>query len=559
MDLYIDNASPAVSTFISDVTPQVIRKAYVEYSSLFKKFLETDPLFSVERGNKMSIEAEHAIIGALNDNLKKTYFRDRCLNWNIDQIVRYGTSGTYSFAVNDYNANSLMTVKAEDGYEGSYKQEYQAGEGAIISTAVHPLNVIMDPRASYMIAPDFMGFVGDICVSSLKTLLENPEYNTDILKEIFEACKTGLPSEHWYSGTHNDARDYSKGHSSIIYLWTRLPFEGNEADPTWYAIEIINGKVIRIDENPLDDNTIPLSLMRILPRPYTWYGNTPLEDKIAIQNMQYWLINTTIESTARLMDRIILYREGSLDVEAINSRHQTGGMVPYKGQEQDLSRLMYAPQFPNVAFRENDWLMNLMRREDQDSSAMPNFNPQSEGGPTNKTLGGAQMMASIGEMKMALYVEQFCSGLKDVAKHQLMLMRNIATGNRDDLLGKVSFSCRVSNVFNYVRESLDSQNRLSQIINFKATKLPQFATVKTGQFVIDFIRNSVKREDIEDYCDIKAIKELDEKEMAQVMAPPAPPKAAIPTGMPPTNAGNGGMPQQMPMLPPPEVMGGANV
>jgi hypothetical protein len=546
MDQYIDNNSPAVSTFISDVTPPVIRKAYIEFTSLFSKFLETDPLFSVRRTKKISPQQEHDIISTLNDNLEKTYFREKCLHWNIDHIIRYGTTVTYSFASSDYNANSLMTIKGDDNEFGEYSQVVGKGENVVISTPVHPLNTIVDPRANFQVNADFMGFIGDISVSSIRTLMENEAYVQANLKKVFEQAKQGLPDEHWYSGAvESERRDYSRGHCNITYMWTRIPIEGNEDDPTWYCVESIGGEIIRIEENPLDGNTIPLAIQRILPRQYTWYGNTPLQDKICVQNMEYWLINATIESTTRLMDRLIFYRQGELDVEAINSRHQTGGMIPYKGQEQDLSKLVFSPALPNVSFRESDWLMQEMRRQDQDTSAIPNFNPQSEGGPTNKTLGGAQMMASIGEMKAGWFVNQFAIGLKDVAKQQIVLMRNIVdeeialsdgqTVQKTSLLGDINFSVKISNVYNYIREGIDSMNRLSQLINFKATKLPEFAAVKTSQFVEDWVRNAVKRENIEDYVDSDMLRQIEEKGQQAAIAPPAAPPmpGALPGGTPP--------------------------
>lgn len=544
MDLYIDNASPGVSSFISDITPQTIRRAYNEYTALFNKFLETDPLFSAHKTKNMTPEIERAVNALISDNIEKTYYRERCLRWSIDHIVRYGTAPTYTFLTDDYNANSLMTVK-DDSYEGTYKQVYGEQENVVLSTPVHPANVIIDPRSNFQVSPDYIGFLGDICIANLAILKENPNYIQKNLKEVFEECKRGKPDEHWYSGPQqSERRDFTRDHSNITYLWTRLPIENNEEDPTWYAVEVIGDKIIRIEENVLDHNTIPLSLARINPRQYTWYGNSPLVDKICIYNLQYWLINMTVESTARLMDRIILYRGGELDVGAINARHQTGGLVPYVGQEQDLSKLMYAPNFPGVAFRENDWLMQLTRREDQDSSAMPNFNPQSEGGPSNKTLGGAQMMASIGEIKMGTMIGQFTSGLKDVAKHHLVLLRNSITGNKDNILGNINFACKISNVFNYIREGIDSQNRLTQLINFKATGLPEFKAIKTGQFIEDWVRNALKRENISDYLDKNFLKALEQQNMAPV-APPALGVTPAPGAVSPSPSGMQAQPQMI--------------
>ncbi len=534
MDQYIDNNNPAATTFISDITPPTIRRSYHEFISLFSKFFETDPLFPVRRTNQISVRQEQGVQAVLCDNLEKTYYRERCLQWTIDHVVRYGTAVTYTFATDDYNANSLMTVKGEE-YGTTYNQIRQSGEPAVISIPIHPLNVIIDPLSNFMVSPTFMGFIGDICVSNIANLLNNQAYIEKNIKAVFEQCKKGLPDEHWFGGTGlAERRDYSRGQSNITYMWMTLPFEGNEDDATWYAIELIGDKIIRIEENPLDGNTIPLAIKRVLPRQYVWYGNSPLADKICVQNLQYWLVNTTVESTARLMDRIVFYRDGSLDIEALNSRHQTGGLVPYRGNETDLSKLVYSPALPNVSFRENDWLMQEMRREDQDTNAIPNFNPQSEGGPTNKTLGGAQMMASIGEMKAGKMVNDMAVGLKDVAKHQLALLRNIAPDEgiqltngeivpKEDLLGNVNFTCKISNVFNYIKEGIDSQNRLSQLINYKASKLPEFSAVKISQFIEDWVRNAVKRENIDDYVDSNQLREI-ENQQAQQAAQPTPPQ-----------------------------------
>jgi hypothetical protein len=538
MDMYIDNNTPAVSTFISDVTPQTLRRSYNENVSLFHKFLETDPLFSVRRSSKMTYQQELNINLALTDNLEKTYFRERTLTWLVDHIVRYGTAITYSFAVDDYNANSLLTIKGEDGY-GDYSQKVQSGENAIISTTIHPLNVIFDSRANFMVAPDYLGFIGDISVANVATLQDNPNYVQKNLKKVFNMCKTGLPDEHWYGGPPTERKDYSRGHSNITYMWTRLPIEGNEDDPNWYPIEMIGDEIIRIEQNVLDQNCIPLAIMRILPRQYTWYGNSPLVDKISIQNLQYWLLNTTIESTARAMDRIILYKEGSLDVEGLHSRHQAGGLVPVKGTEQNLEKLLYSVQIPPVGLKEASALWELMKREDADSGSMPNFNPMAEGGPVNKTLGGAQMMASIGELKMSTMVNQMANGMKDIARHQVILMRNImgdtlTTSNgqeipKEHLLGNIWFSAKVSNVFNYIREGVDSQNRLTQLINYLATQRPEFKAVNVGQYIVDWARNSLKRENIGDYIDEQLMVQIEQQQKKAAMQPPPPPPPEEPS------------------------------
>jgi hypothetical protein len=568
MDQYIDCSAPSVSTFISDLTPPVIRKAYFEFSALFAKFLETDPLFSIRRQNGVTVQQEREVQAFLSDNTEKTCFREKCLPWLIDNTVRYGTFAAYTFATSEFNANSLMTIKGDDGDFGDYKQIMGQGEGAIVTTALHPLNIIIDPRSNYQVVPAYLGFIGDISVANIVRLKENPAYVQDKLAEVIELCKKGLPDEYWFAGTGIEARrDLTRGHSQIRYLWTDLPFEGNEDDSTVYCVEVIGGRVIRIEENVVDGGVIPLALGRVFPRPYSYWGNSPLTEKVQVQNMMYWLINAQIESTARAMDRIVLYNKGDIDAEALNSRHTIGGLVGVENKP-DLSKLLFSPQMPASGFQQADWLVQEMRREDQDTSAMPNFNPQSEGGPTNKTLGGAQIMASIGELKIGALVNQMAIGLKDIAKHVVFLQRNLATEqmiplsngqtiNKESLLGNLSFTCKISNVFNYIREAIDAKNRLMDIINLQATKRPEMQALRVSAFLNEFVRASVKRENIDDYVNTQLLDRLEQQAQQQAVQPPAPPQmpgmpgpGGPPAGGPPPGAP---VPQQMkkPVPPPP--------
>lgn len=536
MDKYLDNSN-TTQNFISDITPSTLRKAYYDYTALIEKFLETDPLYGVAKSEKTPQEIQKKIQLVINDNLEKTYFRERCLSWNIEHIVKYGTAAIYTFATSDYNANSLMTVKSEDGF-GDYRQVYGSGENAILSTPIHPLNIIIDRRSNYMVEPDYLGFIGDISISNISNLANNEVYIQKNVREVLKHCKQGLPDAHWFAGNRDEGamRNFSRGHSNISYLWTTLPFEGNEDDPTKYAIEMIDKYIIRCEENILDGNTIPLSIQRVNPRPYTWYGNSPLDDKICIQNMQYWLINTYVESTTRLMDRVVFYDQGDIDVEAINSRHQTGGWVPYRGQKA-LDKLVYSPQLPNNSYREADWLMQEMRRQDQDTNPMPNFNPMSEGGPTNKTLGGAQIMASIGELRTNAIINKYSIGLRDVPKQTLAILRNVMADNdvlkigdeeitKDDLVQSVTFSVKLSNVFNYLREGIDAENRLNLAVNRRATQIPQFKAVRLAPLLEDALRNSLKRENIDDYLNTNLLKQIDDNEQKQIE------QSLIPQGAP---------------------------
>jgi hypothetical protein len=349
--------------------------------------------------------------------------------------------------------------------------------------------------------PDYKGFLADIYISNLSQLIDNEFYNPESVRKAIELIKDGFPDEYWFNGEFSERKDYSKGHASICYLWTRLPIEGNEDDPTLYAVEEIASEVIRIEENTLNE-TIPVAITRTFPRQHEWFGNTPLLDKVSLQNLQSWLVNTFVEGTAKSMDRIVFYKAGDLPVEAMNSRHSNGGLVPYRGNEVDLSRLMHPVDLNNNSFRDFDWLMQYVRREDQDTSTIPNFNPQSEGGPTNKTLGGAQMIASIGEMRMSKHVLDVSTGQKEVGNHHIAVLKNIMSDDNEIsriIKSQLCIEVKTSNVFNYQRDAIDTQNRLTQAINYLSTTLPEFQQLNLTQFIKDWLRATTKNDDIDAY------------------------------------------------------------
>jgi hypothetical protein len=537
IDNYIDNTNPKIAQFVSDIAPTTIRKAYWEYIALFSKFLETPPIFSISGSGDKGIDAKRtALISGNND---KTYFKERCLDWCVDQIVRYGTTAVYSYIVDDYNANSLLTVNGY-GSETGYTQQASAGDLAVLHMPIHPLNVIMDPRATYQSNADYQGFISDICLSDISRLLDNDQYIAKNVKEAFDSAKesNGGNEKLWHCGNTNK-QDFSKGHTTIKYLWSKLNFEGNEDDPNTYAIEIIQDKIVRIDTNNLDGNIIPISTIKIMPRLYDWYGTSVLIDKIPIQNAQYFLTNATIEAFTRQSDDIKLFNSGSIDIGALNSRRKRGGFVPVDERGVNLADLIHTVPQVNNAYRENDYLTQEMRRFDADTSAMPNFNPQNQGGPGGggQTLGGQQMIASIGELKMGKLVSQMASGLKDIPKNDMALFINgmddkepliMANGEQItklEIIGQSVFVCNVSNVYNYQREGIDAANRLNMVVNRMATKLPQFQTIRLAPFIEDELRNALKGQNLEGYIDRKALEDLDNKQIQAVMQPPPPPQS----------------------------------
>jgi hypothetical protein len=113
---------------------------------------------------------------------------------------------------------------------------------------------------------------------------------------------------------------------------------------------------------------------------------------------------------------------------------------------------------------------------------------------------------------------------------------------KQSLLGNVSFTCKISNVFNYLREGIDSENRLNNAINRRATQIPQFKAIKLAPLIEDSLRNSLKRENIDDYVDSAALKAMDDSDLANAVAPQQAQQAGVPQAGPSKAQGSAGNP-----------------
>jgi hypothetical protein len=74
---------------------------------------------------------------------------------------------------------------------------------------------------------------------------------------------------------------------------------------------------------------------------------------------------------------------------------------------------------------------------------------------------------------------------------------------------------------------------LSQLINFRATKIEEFNAVNIDAYIEDWVRNSLKRENIGDYIDKQMMETIKKKAKNALNTPPAAPgQPGAPVGAP---------------------------
>ena len=499
------------NTFISEIAMPICNKRYRELGAFTRKYFENDPLvtFTAIEGTEQEAAKYRQLI--VNKNFVTTKFRENCFHWLSDSIARYGTCVAFTQYVEGFGqTRKKLRYNPQALYSPYQREQVQQQRKSAVTYPIHVLNYFCDPGRNYFKYAQYEGFIDCWTVSQLIMCKNDPDNyiveNIDaVLNNIATKNGSGLQDEEWYGGNGlAEARDYSKATVNVSRMWAKLPFEGNEDDPTEYYIEFINDIIIRIQESELDIR--PIKTGCLISRPDVWYGNTDIENVIPHQNTSNWLMNTQIESQMRLMDRILLVRKGSLDIPSLNSRHQTGGIVYYDGQFDDPAKLMYQVQARDNGLNGLDWINRELKQSIQESSPIVNMqNKYNEGGLNNSTLGAAQMMAGIGEVLQADMMKNFSYVLEHVAivsgeilAEMLDDQITVQLGNGQyetiekyqmlgDFEGKVETSMKMNQMIDFTNKS----NKLTQILNWIGTGRPEFQEINLRKVLRDVMKSGI--------------------------------------------------------------------
>lgn len=507
MDDMVDLKFKESETFIAEIAVPVIRTSVLQLQAFTRKYFENDPLVTVRATGNTTDQSAEWVQHILNRNFVNTRFRNRCFDTNILYGARYGVYVNYSQFERDVDASGYQTAyDANDPLK--YVRKKIEGRTQVANYPIHPLNYFQDPQALRWYGSCFRGFIDEWSLSSLRQCVENENYIRENVVEILDGHKKEVADDHFYSGRNAGGKaevgDSSRRAVNVSRMWTTLCFDGNEDDPTVYYIEICDKKIIRIQENPLDYNVIPITVGTYIDRPNTWWGNTPPESNITQQNLANYLVNTQVESAMKAMDRVVLYRAGGgLDVADMNNRHSTGGYVPVTGID-PLDKLMHQMPVQNTSNQSTEYLMREIRQQVQENSPIVNLqNRYNAGGMNNDTLGAAQMIAGIGEILQGDMMKRFGNGIEELANvngvlFQQFLGENVevrAKSGREvhrltkrDVIGNYEYSVESSAGIDEMKELQKASNMLTQALNFAKINPESVAGIRFEEFVQDWIK-----------------------------------------------------------------------
>jgi hypothetical protein len=544
------------NSFNTKIKFSLTRQRYLARRANIKFNFRNDPLFSVSAmGNTDNANAIN-MQEILRLSLKHTKFRQTTFESLVDYVSRYGCAVAYT-QYEEGNKKGLKTVhNAEDPVTPYQRVDTKgAGGSAVKNHFVHPLNYFQDSDSVDPEQSPYRGFIDTWRVSDLASIfeIEPDNYVKENIEEVIrEARESGLHDDRKYSDA-TAGKDDSHLTVDVIRVWSTINIRGNEDDDTIYYAEIVGGKVIRFQDNPLDGNIVPLTCVRMRRRPEYWWGNTDSEDVLSHENFYNMMLSIKADAAMATSDRLNLYpRAWGITPEELKNRHANGGWIPYDIKPNvpmpRESIFNYQPQ--DNSTNNVDWVMRELKESVQNLTSRPDLSRgYNQGGSGNKTATAASILASQGDVLDGDMLEVFSYDLVEMASKNMILLQQylgdeiVLRGEsksppkrlqKHEFLGDMGIEIESSLQKNDLTELARFQNATQMMMMFLNT--PIGANIQFDVLAREMLR-------------ISNVGDVD-KILPTLLMPPQIPMGA-PMGMPP-----GVMPQGAPQVMPEDLSSG---
>lgn len=411
--------------FFSKIAWSLTRKRYLTNRALIKQNFRIDPLFVLNPTGDTTEEIATTMQDRLQKNVSKTEFRQKAFETTVDNVARYGVGVVFSHYVDE--GKKKKTVATGDPAT-PYAQQHVSGEMMIKNAVVHPLRYFQDAECSDPDDSYIRGFIDTWRVSEL-IACKNNEADNYIAENLDKVVKDGKESGYIDKNKYSDTtagKDNQHLTCDVTRVWCTVNIAGNEDDQTVYYAEIVNGTIIRFQDNPLDDDIVPITCFRIRRRTEYWWGNTPVEDVISHENFYNLLMSVKADNLMRMADHINFFpRSWNVDEDDLKMRHENGGWVGYDIQPgREISRDIFTFSPQDTSTGNADWLVRELKENEQDQTATPDLSRgQSSGGPANKTAYAASILQSGADLLNNDLLELFSYDLLTMAKKNTRMIQ----------------------------------------------------------------------------------------------------------------------------------------
>jgi len=478
-------------------------------TSLMRKFIfdqnyASDQLYYVKETESTNAVIAKNIEDTLNDNVRRTKFISTDFNYLKLELAEYGTAVCYSTPGRLHNSHMITQMKKDQlgNPIGIERVRVDTPDIVIKNQRIDSSNYFQDPDA---IIPEYSNYQGHLerwYVPEFLDYIKNPA----IKFRNISAIKKKLNSEGWidqfyHRETLNGREEIAKKPVDMTKIYSLCNIKGNEDNTIPYYIEMVDGKIIRIEKDLFDENLRPYAILTFIPRLDTWWGNTDGEFVLSHENATNTLIGLKIDTAIQAQDQTIFHKKGSIDAGDWNNRHNAGGFVGVDVPDGiNLSHLLFPFQSNDQSLGTFDSAMREINASRQSMASAPNVNQRvSKTGPLqNTTAKAVSTMEEQGDIKEGSYTRQANYGIVKIAQDTIALMKQFfpdsfsimsSAGkqekflNKEEILGSTDVIVRTSLTNNKAFEAQRLLNAINTIYNLKGTQQGSAMAIQEGPVI----------------------------------------------------------------------------
>lgn len=516
------------SAYASKVIFPIVKERTLIRIAILSQNFRGEPIITVEPAGATPTDNAKNAQELLNANFKSTNFRGKAFRIIKEDCAQYGAAVCYS-AWQESKKESMKTV---DTPLGPDRKRVPSVKKNCLNNAVHILDYFQNPDIADPDDSEYQGHIERINLSKMKVLAQQaPEMY--IKENMIELLKQAHKQAMEDKDHHSEADKLDNNPQSFpidrVVMYSTCNIKGNEDNENYYYIEMIGDKIIRIQENPHDDDLRPYATFTFYPRREYWWGNSDAEFVLPHERFTNHLMSMKADAAMRALQSYIFYEKGAIDTADWNNRHKNGGMIGVDSKNNKaLSQLLYQVQPQDYSLQGTDAMMREIKESQQRLTPRPDFTRAStQGGLRNSTATAAQILDEQGDVAEAQILENFMFGVKRVGHNNMVIMTqrlgdvfairpNMNESQRildkSQIMGQYNYFVETSLNKNKASELMRLQNMLTAIMNFKGSGDPAFQNLD----VVPLVRKILKNADIGD---------VDEYIMA------TPPATAVPDAM----------------------------
>lgn len=499
----------------------IVRKAICAHNYRAESLITLIPIGATPKENANNMQS------ILDMNFRATKFRALCLRPVIDTFSEYGTAICFS----EWIEAEKYAYKTVVGRAGVSERQFLPVrmQKNVFNTEIHLCDYFQDPQCAVPEWSSYQGHMDHIKLSSLmiEAKLNPDNYVKHNLNKIIENAKKGNISDQYKWKENQDwGRDYNKYGLDRARFFIELNIEGNEENKFDYYIEIVNGKIIRIQHlyELIDDDARPYSIMNMYKRREYWWANADSEFVIPHDNFTNLIMPLKAQRALQDLMSVFLYKAGSIDFSDWNERAINGGGVPVKlDQNERIRDLVYQLSPIDTSLQSTDSIMREVKEDAQKLTPRPDLARHAkEGGVRNETAYAASLLQEQGDVLETYILESFQFGMQNIGYvntnyFQYLLPEIVYIKpnldqdqkeiNKTEILGVFNYNIETALTNNKNSELMRIQNVITGIMNFFATGHPSFQKLNLAPIIRDW----VKKLDVGEVDDIYPL----ENEMAQ--------------------------------------------